>query len=183
MAEEDRLSAAQLEAELAARRIWELLRENTQVADGDGLRPLRPGDIVILLRSPAGRAESYQRALQRRGIPCAIEQKGDPWNVTERAVILALLSVIDNPRQDVMLVAALRSPLFALSADELSELRVNCPEGDYFDAVVQAAQAGDGRCRAFLDFLEEFRLLAPDLSVEALLRRIYERTDLLALAY
>ena len=40
------------EAAFVAEQIARMLREGTPVRDGDGLRPVRPEDIVILLRSP-----------------------------------------------------------------------------------------------------------------------------------
>ena len=40
------------EAEFVAKRIRDMLASGTMVREGDTLRPVRPGDIVILLRSP-----------------------------------------------------------------------------------------------------------------------------------
>lgn len=47
----------------------------------------------------------------------------------EIAVLFALLQVIDNPRQDVPLIAVLRSPLFGFTPDELAAIRARAAHG------------------------------------------------------
>ncbi|MFQ9053496.1 MAG: hypothetical protein ACLR5H_10440 [Oscillospiraceae bacterium] len=43
--------------------------------------------------------------------------------------MVSFLQIIDNPRQDVPLIAVLRSPLFGFSADRLALIRALQPEG------------------------------------------------------
>ena len=50
--EGEREDKNRLEARWAARRIWALLDQPLMVKEGDGERPLRPSDVMILLRSP-----------------------------------------------------------------------------------------------------------------------------------
>ena len=50
-----------LEARFAARRIRELLDKPFLVAEGDALRPVRPSDIMVLLRSPGNVLHHYIR--------------------------------------------------------------------------------------------------------------------------
>ena len=45
-------------------------------------------------------------------------------------MVLSLLEVVDNPRQDVPLIAVLRSPLVGMSADRLAEIQAVQREGD-----------------------------------------------------
>ncbi len=42
--------------------------------------------------------------------------------------MLALLEMVDNPRQDVPLISVLRSPLFGFTADRLAEVRAAGPD-------------------------------------------------------
>ena len=63
------------------------------------------------------RAEVQDRAaLAAQGIPSVSQQGGGFYRSTEITLLLSLLTVIDNPRQDVPLIAVLRSPLFGFSA-------------------------------------------------------------------
>lgn len=90
--------------------------------------------------------------------------------------MLALLALVDNPRQDVPLISALRSPLFGFAPDRLAELRGKTPEGDFYDAV--AADGGED-CTSFLALLAEFRLAARDMDVHRLIWHIYNRLNVL----
>ena len=51
--EGEREDKNRLEARWAAKRIRELLEKPLMVKEGEGERPLRPSDVMILLRSPA----------------------------------------------------------------------------------------------------------------------------------
>ena len=124
------------EARFTAERIRQLLDEGYPVTDGDGaLRPCRPEDIVILMRSPGSRAQAFAGALAERDIPCSFQESGDFFHTMEISVMVALLEIVDNPRQDVPLISVLRSPIFGFTADRLAQVRAAAPAGDYYDAV------------------------------------------------
>ena len=167
------------EARFVARRIRQLLDEGYPVTETDGsMRPCRPEDIVILMRSPGSRTAVFSEALSELDIPCSFEENGDFFHTMEISVMLALLVLVDNPRQDVPLISVLRSPVFGFSPDRLAEIRGKAPGGDYYDAV----QADGGEdCRRFLDVLEELRLAAGDMSVHRLIWHIYNKLNLLGI--
>ena len=54
------------EARLVAGRIRQLLDEGYPVQDGGTLRPCRPEDIVVLMRSPTSRALDFAQALEEQ---------------------------------------------------------------------------------------------------------------------
>lgn len=93
------------------------MEERFPVQEGDALRPCRMEDIVVLMRSPAGRAFELGRALEEQGIPCSADTTGDFFATMEVAVIYNLLQIVDNPRQDVPLISVLRSPLAGFTPD------------------------------------------------------------------
>ena len=127
---EEKIPAALAEARLAAERIAALLAEGYPITDEDtgALRPCRPEDMVILMRSPGPRLRHYTRALEERGIPCAVQEDEDFFSSMEVAVTCSLLEILDNPRQDVPLIAVLRSPLAGFSPDRLALIRGTHPE-------------------------------------------------------
>lgn len=102
------------------------------------MRPAAPEDIVILMRSPSARQTVFAAALAREGIPCDGGESEDFFSAMEVAVVLSLLEVVDNPRQDVPLIAVLRSPLVGMSADRLAEIRAVQREG----GLLRGAAAG-----------------------------------------
>ena len=165
------------EARFVAQRIRQLLDEGYPVTDGDGtLRPCRPEDIVILMRSPGSRTAAFSEALAEREIPCSFEESGDFFHTMEISVMLALLELVDNPRQDVPLISVLRSPVFGFTPDRLAQIRGKTPSGDFYDAV--EADGGED-CRRFLEVLSELRLAARDMSVHRLVWHIYNQLNIL----
>ena len=176
--EAEKVPAALLEARMAADRIASLLSEGFPVTDEDSgeLRPCRAEDIVILMRSPGPRLRHYARALTERGIPCATQENEDFFSAMEVAVMCSLLEILDNPRQDVPLIAVLRSPLAGFSPDRLALIRGRHPEGDFYEAL---AAFGEEDCAEFLTRLADLRSLARDMSVHRLIWRIYNQWNVL----
>lgn len=167
------------EARFVAARIQQLLGEGYPVTDGDGqMRPCRPEDIVILMRSPGSRTTAFAEALAERDIPCSFEESSDFFHTMEISVMLALLELVDNPRQDVPLICVLRSPLFGFTPDRLAEIRAKAPGADYYDAV--AADEGE-ECVSFLKTLDGLRLAARDMSVHHLVWHIYNTLNVLGI--
>lgn len=171
----------ELEARHVASRIATLLRQGFPVSDGTaGLRPLRPEDIVILLRSPGSVRHHYTKALREAEIPFESEDEGSFFESVEVSVMHAFLQVIDNPRQDIPLLAVLHSPLYGFDSDALAQIRL-AGEGDLYSALEQAAQSGHTAAHSFLAELSALRFEAVDKSCHALLRQLYERSRALEL--
>ena len=160
-------------ARAAARRIRTLLDSGLPVGD----HPVRPEDIVILVRSPSTVLRHYAAALDEENIPWISEGGREFFGTTEISVVVSLLQVIDNPRQDVPLLAVLRSPLFEFSPDRLAQLRAG-GEGCVYDTLLAGQARGEADCVSFLALLEELRDLAAEESSHRLLWYVYDRTDL-----
>ncbi len=169
-----------LEARFAARRIRELLSAPLMVTEGDGLRPVRPSDMMVLLRSPGSVLHHYLRAFEEEGIPWVSGGGEDFFATTEVNVALSILQVVDNPRQDVPLIAALRSPVYGFSGDKLAFLRAEAP-GDFYEALIRGREQGDEGCRTFIEELAELRFGAGDKTCRQLIWHIYEKTNLLGI--
>ena len=170
---EQRFDRAEAEARFTARRIRQLLDGGFPVRGGDGeLRPVEPEDIVILMRSPSARLAVFTAALEREGIPCDGGESEDFFSAMEIAVVLSLLEIVDNPRQDVPLIAVLRSPLVGMSADRLAEIRALQPEGDYYEALCR--DEGED-AQAFLSLLRELRHASREMAADKLLWYCYDR--------
>lgn len=171
----------QMEAQFVAKRVRQLLEEQFPVTEEGVLRPVRPEDIAILHRSPNKVLRYLTLALDQAQVPWQLAGDEDFFSSTEVRVALAFLQIVDNPREDVPLIAVLRSPVYGFSGDQLALLRSACPAGDFYTCLRHGAEAGDAACTAFLDELEGLRLLAPDLSAAQLLWHIYDQTGLLGI--
>ena len=181
MAAQEELSGFELEAAFIARRIEQLLAEDRWVFDkaSRSYRPLSCRDIVVLLRTVRGKAQLLVDALRQNGIPCYAEVESGYFQETEVSVMLALLSVIDNPRQDIPLAAVLRSPLVGLAEQELAQLRLTVRDGELWDAVQTVAAAAAtpmAKVARFFHQLAGWRDLARSRSVAELIWQIFRDT-------
>jgi ATP-dependent helicase/nuclease subunit A len=131
------LEEAAKEARLVALRLRELHGSKHEIWD-DKLKVLRPvkwNDMAILLRSPARKTEFYVREFARLDVPVAAA-RGGFYDSTEISDILSLLTILDNPLQDLPLLAVLRSPIVGLSLEELAQVRV-AAEGPFWNALLR----------------------------------------------
>lgn len=167
----------QKEAKWVANRIVSLLEEGIPVRDGDGLRPVRPEDIAILFRSrdPMGH---FAKELGRAGVPVMSDSGEDIFKTPEVQVLLDFLRVLDNPHQDIPLLAVLCSPVFQFSNEELAQIRAEHKERRFYDAL-RACQKPFAV--AAVNRLTEMRTLARELSAEALVWYLLRDVGLLGI--
>lgn len=171
---------AALEADYVAQRIRALIDSGTPVWENGAERPAHYGDVVILLRSANSIGPVYRAALEAHGIPVSAETSGGFYTSEEVSVLRSLLAVVDNPHQDVPLIAALRSPLFGLTADDLAAVRTCDREHDFYTAVTLAAETR-GDCRDFLDVLARYRALSIELPLSEFLWHVVDDRAVMAL--
>lgn len=177
---EESLNATEREAKVVALRVNKLLHQET-LSDGmGGKRKIRAGDVVILLRSVKDTAPVYVAALAEQGILADTDVGNSYFESTEITVVLSLLRVLDNPHQDLPLIGVLRSPIFGFTESELLSMRNNCKTGDLYTAAEQAARRGMQKALDFIQKIREWRTLAAERSVDALLWELYEQTGYLA---
>ncbi len=162
-ATDEELTNAELEAVLTANRLRQLKEAGTPIYDRESraLRPVRWGDMAILLRATSGKAEIFAQAFARAGIPLAAGQRGF-FDAIEISDFVNLFLLLDNPQQDVPLLAVLHSPLVGLTPDELAAIRASAPaERSFWTALhrhqeLQAA-APDRTFEKVKRFLDAFR--------------------------
>ena len=187
------LDRAEREALLVARRIRAMMGLDGGnpmcVADAAGYRPMRFGDVVILLRSLKHKADEYAEVLEAAGIPVHSESSSGYFESMEVRDMLALLSLLDNQRQDVPLAAVLRSPIAALpdAEDSLARIRVEFPgEMPFHEAARRyAAERDDALAQWLRDFfakLARWRALAQRRPLADLIGAVYDETGYLAYA-
>ena len=172
-------SASLCEARHVASLIRELVESGRLISIDGALRPVRLGDVCILMRAPSARAAVYAEALADAGLESWYEQTGGYFSSREVVTLLALLRVIDNPLQDVPLLALLLSALYPFTPDDVALLRAGAPGQPLYRAVLAAAERGDEACIRLTGDLTHYRRLAASRSTPALLMQIYEETDYL----
>ncbi len=146
LAREDIGNWQELEARMVAARIRELL-ETQLVTDEESscLRPARCRDIVILLRSMTGWADIFSKVLTQSGIPAHTASRTGYFSTVEIQTVLSMLSILDNPLQDIPLAAVLASPIGGMDGEELARIKTASKEHFYFLALEQYAEYGADR--------------------------------------
>jgi ATP-dependent helicase/nuclease subunit A len=180
------LQEAAKEARLLARRLHEVRNAAEPVWDEaeNSFRPVQWRDMAILLRSPATKAESYAKEFARAGIPLQIARSGF-YDSLEVEDLLNLLQVLDNPLQDVPLLAVLRGPLVGLALDELVEIRLALRGSHFWGALVRwhqvngpnsVAGSWSEKVGGFLAQFARWRRLARQVSLSRCLEIVLAET-------
>ena len=125
------------EARMIGKRILELVQGGTKIRvkneafdkeKGESeenprtiLRPVRFGDIVIL-QSTLTQVAPMLREYERLGVPVQLEDPKAYFDAEEVVILLSLLQIIDNSRQDIPYAAVLRSAIGGFDDTEMTRL-------------------------------------------------------------
>ena len=166
------------EAVITANEIARLIRDkNEKNADGS---PVRAGDIAILVRGHK-QIEPIAAALNAIGIKYVTNAKNELLSGDEMKLLVDLLTVIDNPRDDLPLCHVLTAslPVYSpiLTLDEVIGIKESSKNHSLYDALVSFAKNGSdedaelkSRCLAFITATDKLRRLSSKVSAEKLLR-------------
>lgn len=170
-----KVPAETAEAAYIARRIKGLVEEGFTVSEGGSERPAAWGDFCILLRSANQHAHVYAGELKRLGVPARATVSGGFFAASEVQTVLSMLRVIDNPNQDIPLLALLMSPIYGFSADDAAKLRAEDKSASVYVSLVQNAES-DPRCARVVEELGDLRSLAATMPADGFLTMLYGRT-------
>lgn len=184
---------------LIANEIKKMIDQQTEIFDRDQgkMRPVRYSDIAIL-------SSSHQDSLLvneefgRLGIPTDVEEADNYFKTIELQIMISYLKIIDNPHQDIPLVAVLRSPMYQFDENELAYLRINHPHGDFYSALTDYSTKMNDcpeklaiwdpdhqrmlneKVRQFNQDLATFRVQAKRSELASLIWNIYSTTGFLS---
>ena len=194
------LSDLELEARFIAKKIKELkdnkflvkdkrliktFDENGKVVEisEEYYRPVQNKDIVILMSSQKKAAKVFMKELSRAGIECFAHSSGY-FDKTEIRMVLSLLKVIDNPYNDVPLIALMRSVVEGFTDDDLCVIRSNSDEC-FYDAVKEMAvnenesvKEVSDKCKKMLSDIKRWKEYARFMSCDRLISTLYEETGI-----
>ncbi len=161
------------EGQLLARQIQTLISQTTLIQDGAITRPVRYRDIMILVRGRTHVGE-YERALREHGIPYQGADRGTLLTTQEVRDLTNLLHWLMTPFDNLALAGILRSPLFAISDEELRQL-AQCKAANWRDALAELAvqNAPSSPLARAHTYLTEWIALTGHLPMHDLLDRIY----------
>ncbi|OKO69517.1 double-strand break repair helicase AddA [Bradyrhizobium sp. NAS96.2] len=183
------------EVKLARRiqaEIKRLVTSGTMTGSAGGRRPLRYGDMLILVRRRGNAFDAVIQALKHAGIPVA---GADRLKLTEHIAIIDLMNLADAlllPQDDLALAVALKSPLFGLDDDDLFKLAherrgslrealtAQAPTNERFSAALRRLEECERRFTQETPFAFYAWLLGGDGGRGRILRRLgHEANDAL----
>jgi ATP-dependent helicase/nuclease subunit A len=183
-------SDRQLQAATIARRIKQFVdtNSNERIIDKEtkNLRPVEYRDIVVLMRSLAGKSE-FIEALRLAGIPVSCDAAAGYFEATEITDMVSLLKVLDNPRRDIEFAATLRCPFFRFSDTELVKIRLHGKKEnrnfDFYDCAMSfcksRSELADKLTKSFA-MLDEWRTVARRGRLAELIWHIFRQTGYLS---
>lgn len=143
LVDEEDIDSINIEARIISKRINELMSDSNKdkfkVLDKETgeYRQLKYKDIVILLRATKNWAEIFLDELGLEGIPVYADTGSGYFESIEIRTIMSLLKVIDNPLQDVPMIAVLKSPFMGFTAEELGDIRMVNKEKYFYENIIQ----------------------------------------------
>lgn len=160
---------AQKESAFVAKFITERMAEDEN---------LSYSDFAILLRKTAyGVGQTYAATLSDANIPVLFAGDEDFFETADTRIVLSLLHVIDNPVQDIHLLAVLMSPIFNFSADKVAAIRAKGKNKDHsLYANLLSEEKDDEEVKKVLDTIRLYRQLSVAMPVGELIRKIYDDT-------
>jgi ATP-dependent helicase/nuclease subunit A len=166
------------EAQQIAATINELIHGQTVVGRRGQTRYLRYSDVMILFRSRT-RVNDYERALREAHIPYLGTERGTLLDSLEVRDMINLLQWLITPFNNLALAGILRSPLFAVSDEDLMQF---AGKGDWFAQLreLAATLSNDQPLARAADYLQNWIPLADQLPVHDLLDRIYSEANVFA---
>jgi len=177
----------------AIRIIQNKIRSMATVVDKDGIkRPCRYSDFSILVRNNK-QCQNFIRALKEADIPVQNPEEKAYLKAKEVQILLNMLRVLDNPLLDTSMAAVMLSPMFWFTAQELLQIRMTSSKQQplYLALCQQIGVTPEEtnssinmvllqKCRRLYDTIQKLRQASSMMTLESLIRKIYDMTDFIS---
>ena len=178
-------SAIRAEASYIARRIKQMVGTKIRISENEE-RVIGYGDFSVLMFAIKKTAAIYTEEFKKAGIPHRVALS-DFFDKREVKVIVSLLSVLSNVKQDIPFVSLLMSPIFGFSGNDLAKVKCEAKaiksygKMSFYDTVTLILQKSEDeeiklRCAAVLQSISRWRAYSRIMSVAKLIWTIYEES-------
>lgn len=171
-ADDIEVDKVQAEAIFTANRIYELVeKQKPEIFDKsvNGYRSITYKDIVVLMRRTKNVASVYAEIFAERGIPVYTAESGGYFNCVEIATVMSFLKIIENPLQDIPLLAVMRSPIFGFDDNLIAEIRAENRKCHFYNLL---KKSDNDKVVEFINRINKFRGFAKFNNVGAVVRKI-----------
>ncbi len=178
----ERKEDIEVEAQFVANKIKQLVENKFQVYDTKNKiqRDIKYKDIVILLRSTKTSAPIFEKEIIKLGMPVFSDSSSEYLESLEIQTIMNLLKIIDNPLQEIPLVATMRSIIGGFTDNDLVEIRLCDKYDNFYTTMLKAKLNVNNKLRLkierFLINLEMWRKEQEYFSLAEFIWKIYNDT-------
>lgn len=165
-----------LEAAYIAKTIIKKVNSGELIKDGGNYRPVNYGDFAILMRKLKGHIDTYAQVLSDFGIPVLCDNSTNLFENNEIRILLSLIRVIDNPIQDIPLLAVMLSPIYGFTEDEMAQLRIDNRNGSLYSCVHSSDNV---KAKDFIGNIKELKKISVSMSVAGFIRYLIEDKGLI----
>ena len=190
---QEELDNIQLEARMVGKIIKELMspREDGTVYKVydkklDDYRVVDFKDIVILLRATSAWAPVFADELINMGIPTYADTGMGYFDTLEIKTIMSFLRIIDNPMQDIPLLAVLKSPILpctSFTPEDFIDIRLENENTSLYECIKLISESEDEekievreKCKRFLSDLKEYKEKSLYMSTDEFLWHLYTKS-------
>ncbi len=170
--ENPEIDKVQAEAIFIANRIYKLVEvEKPQIYDKnrDCYRSVTYKDIAVLMHKTKNIASVYADIFAHRGIPVYTAEAGGYFNCIEIATVLSFLKVLENPLQDISLLAVMRSPVFGFDDNHIANIRSVNKKTHFYNLL---KKSDDEKVIDFVNYIEDLMSYSKYNNVGAVVRKI-----------
>lgn len=169
-----------------ANTIKDLMSSGFKVSGENGLRAPVFSDFCILLRKTGKVASKYASVLEANGVPAWSESTLGFFAKKEIMQIVSFLQIVDNPNQDIPLLAVLMGPLYGFTPDDMVDLR-NASGGSLYRAMTRFQKEGEEKnlklekaqekFKTFISDITSYRFMAANMPTDLFLDKFYMQTS------
>ncbi len=175
------MGTAEIEAYFAVNKIKNLLSQNTYHSKTNEFKAIEFKDIVILLRSVSNWSGIFEEIFFNEGIPFYSDTGTGYFETIEIQIMINLLRLIDNIRQDIPLLSIMRSPIGKFTTEDLIKIRIKAPKIAFIDALyiyknTEKDELSD-KISTFINLIEKYKKDSRYAKLNDLIWKILIETD------
>lgn len=170
---DEELTSIKAEARMVGKLITDLIEKKEMIQQGEKLKEIDYKDIVILSRTTESISRIFLEELSSWGIPVFVDSKTGYFESYEIKIMLSLLSIIDNPYQDIPLLSVLKSPIGGFTPDEIMDIRLVNEEAYLYENMLAL---DNKKIKDFIERLNSYREESSYLKIHELIWKLCTET-------
>lgn len=176
------------ESEIVAKRISQMISDKVMVYDNNISRPCTQKDFCILVRTNSNNKKIVAN-LKEYGLSAKSEELSGYLRSREISVLISMLTIIDNPMNDMSMASVLLSPIFSFNDDEVGYLKAYKKNCRLYSVMLDLCDDKKNKtaetnivdkCKSAVAVIKKLRFYASGVTLERLIRKIYDDTDFLS---